>query len=64
MKVTEEMIERGARALLATYAGQDAADRWQHMPVGARKWWKEKAKAVLEAALGGEPSEDVQQGRA
>ena len=58
MKVTEEMVERGARALLATYAGQDAADRWQHTPPGARKWWKEKAKAVLEAALGGDEGAD------
>lgn len=48
--ITDDMIERGAKAL-AYEAGKDITE-WDKTPDPFLNPWREKAKIVLEAALG------------
>lgn len=51
MKVTDEMIERGAKALLALHGGQEAVENYPKMPPHIRERWASRARAVLAAGL-------------
>lgn len=51
MTITPEMIERGAKALLALHGGQEAVENYPKMPPHIRERWASRARAVLEAGL-------------
>lgn len=54
MKITEEMVEAGARALLQDSTATDS-DYWYRVDDEARAFYTEQARVTVEAALGASP---------
>lgn len=66
MQITDEMVERGARAMCEMDLRCRLTDaEWKRIrDSGLRMTWLQLARKCIAAALGGEASEDVQQNRA
>lgn len=64
-EITEEMVERAARALHAEFLRMDGPDQW--IPdYDANPWvgaaWRERVRPALEAALGIDPETGEEEG--
>lgn len=50
MKITDEMIDAGAKALRERNMAGRRLNDWRLVPKGQKKTWVEQARVVLEAA--------------
>lgn len=57
MTITDEMVERAARAAYEAYSGPNRKQQWGDIRMISKDFWRPIGRAALEAALSGAKDE-------